>query len=59
MSFCQILPSEEIISETSKFESLTHDSDSDIPIILNSKYHSVEDVQKLKQQKIFTFFIQM
>ena len=56
MSFCQFLPSEEIISETSKFESLTHDSDSDIPIILNSKYHSVEDVQKLKQQKNFNIF---
>ena len=56
MEFCQFLPSEEIISETSKFESLTHDPDTDIPTLLNSKYHSVEAVQNLKQQKNFNIF---
>ena len=56
MEFCQFLPSEEIISETSKFETLTHDPDTDIPTLLNSRYHSVEDVQKLKLQKKFNIF---
>ena len=56
MAFCQFLPSEEIISETSKFETLDHDPDTDIPTLLNSKYHSVEELQKLKDQKNFKIF---
>ena len=58
MSFCQFLPSEQIISETSKYETLTfdNDSDSEIPIMLNSKYHSVEAVQKLNNHKNFNIF---
>ena len=53
MSFCELLPSEDIISETSKFESLAQDLDTDIPILLNSKYYSVEAVQKLKKAEKF------
>ena len=54
MSFCELLPSEDIISETSKFESLAQDLDTDIPIVLNSKYYSVEALPKLKKQTFFT-----
>ena len=57
MKFCEFLPTFEIISETSKFSNFSsRDVDNELPSLLNSKYHSVYDFQKLKIQKNFNIF---
>ena len=46
MEFCKTIPSLEIIQETSSYEKYSlPDIDSTFPNLLNSKYHSVEEVQ--------------
>ena len=57
MKFSEFFPTFEIISETNKFSIfLSSDVDNELPSLLNSKYHSVYDFQKLKIQKNFNIF---
>ena len=52
MKFCESLPTLEEIFETSKYSSYPRPmEDANLPSNLNSKYHSVSDVQKLKIEK--------
>ena len=57
MKFCESLPTLEEIYETSKFSSYPEALDeATLPSNLNSKYHRVNDVQKLKMEKNFNIF---
>ena len=58
MEFLKNLPSLEIIHETTSFQkySLPDVDELDVPTLLNSKYHSVHDFQKLKVHKNFNLF---
>ena len=58
MEFCKNLPSLEIIHETSSFYkySLPDVDELDVPTLLTSKYHSVNEFQKLKIEKNFNIF---
>ena len=57
MEFCKSIPSLEIIQETSSYEKYSlPDTDSTFPNLLNSKYHSVEEVQNLRIEKDFNIF---
>ena len=57
MRFCELLPSFETISETSKFTNFSpNDVDLNLPFLSNSKYYSVYDFQKLKIQKNLNIF---
>ena len=58
MAFCKNLPSLEIIHETSSYYkySLPDVNELDVPMLLTSKYHSVNDFQQLKIEKNFNIF---
>ena len=58
MEFLKNLPSLEIVHETSSYHkySLPDVDELDVPTLLTSKYHSVDDFQKLKIQKNFNIF---
>ena len=57
MKFCESLPTLEEIYVTSNFSSFPKPmEEASLPSNLNSKYHSVQDLQKLKIQKNFNIF---
>ena len=57
MKFCESLPTLEEIYETSKFSSFPKPmEEASLPSNLNSKYHSIYDIQNLKIQKNFNIF---
>ena len=57
LEFCHVLPSLEIIHESSSLAKYSlPDPDFDLPNLVNSKYHSVSDVQNLKVEKNFNIF---
>ena len=57
MEFCKAIPNLEIIHETSSYEKYSlPDIDSTFPNLLTSKYHSVDEVQKLRIEKDFNIF---
>ncbi len=57
MEFCNYLPSLEIVHETHTFEKYSlPDANFDLPNLVNSKYHSVEEFQKLKIENKFNIF---
>ena len=57
MRFCDVLPTFEIISETSKFSNFPQNEiDYNLPSLLTSKYYSVYDFQRLKTQNKLNIF---
>ena len=57
MEFCNFQPCLEIIHETSAFEKYSlPDTNFDLPNLVNSKYHTVEQCQQLKIESNFNIF---
>ena len=57
MRFCEFLPSFETICETSNFSNFPQNEvDCNLPSLLNSKYYSVYDFQRLKIQNNLNIF---
>ena len=57
LDFCHHLPSLEIIHEASSLAKYSlPDPDLDLPNLVNSKYHSVSEFQKLRIEKNFNIF---
>ncbi len=57
MEFCHYLPSLEIIDETASFEKYSvPDFNLELPDLVNSKYHTVEEFQKLDIADDFNIF---
>ena len=57
LEFCHFLPSLEIIHESSSLAKYSlPDPDCELPNLVNSKYHSVSEFQKLKIEKNFNIF---
>ena len=57
LEFLNFLPSLEIVNETASYEKYSlPDANFDLPNLVNSKYHTVEDFQKLDIQDNFNIF---
>ncbi len=57
LEFCSYLPSLEVVEETASFEKYSlPDSNLDLPNLVNSKYHSVEEFQNLDVANNFNIF---
>ena len=57
MDFCNFIPTLEIIQESSTLAKYQlPDPDLDLPNLVTSKYHSVEEFQKLDMMKDFNIF---
>ena len=58
MEFCKNLPSLEVVHETTSFYkySLPDVDELDVPTLLTSKYHSVNDFQKIKGTEKLQYF---
>ena len=57
ITFCNFLPSLEIVHESSSLAKYSlPDPDCDLPNLVNSKYHSVNEFQDLKIEKNFNIF---
>ena len=57
MEFCHYLPSFEVVHETSSLAKYSlPDPDLNLPNLINSKYHSVDEFQGLKIEKNFNLF---
>ena len=57
LEFCHFLPSLEVVHESSSLAKYSlPDPDCDLPNLVNSKYHSVIEFQKLKVEKNFNIF---
>ena len=56
MDFCKYLPSLEVVHQTSSFSKYNLPDVDDIPILTTSKYHSVNEFQRLNKQSNFNIF---